>query len=320
MEQFGTKLVRVRILPAFIIVVSFLSLNGCAGLQSKTVKLPRSTIVTPKIIDGFSSPESVIADPVGKRLFVSNVGEKLEPSTKDKDGFISELSLDGAVLTEKYLPKDGVLHAPKGMAIIGHTLFVTDIDRVVGFDMVTREKTFEIDLSSEETLFLNDLTVFDDTTLFVSATDVGKIYKILLDFPARFALLAENISGVNGLYFDRTSNNLYVVSFGEETNFNGELGVISFEDDRPKYQKLTEQVGGLDGVAILPDSRVVFSDWVAFDKTGLMRTYDLNTKELSIIDLSEEVRGPADFFYDERNNNLWLPKMLEGKILIEKIK
>ena len=151
----------------FVLTLALLIVSGCRGLRPAEVK----TEVKTKVIDGFSSPESVIADRDGSRFFVSNVGEKLEPSAKDGDGFISELTPDGAVVNRNFLPKEGVLNAPKGMAIIGQTLFVTDIDRVVGFDMATRQKTFELDFSAEKTVFLNDLAVFDDKTLFVSATD-----------------------------------------------------------------------------------------------------------------------------------------------------
>ena len=292
-------------------VTSLIFLSGCTSQKTK--------INTPKVIDGFSSPESVIADPAGERFFVSNMGDKIEPSTKDSDGYISEVSSGGVILTKKYLPKTGVLDAPKGMAIINRTLFVTDIDRIVGFDLITREQNFELDFSSENTSFLNDLAVYNENTLFVSATDIGKIYKISIDKEPHFTLLSENIPGANGLYFDKISKRLFVVTFGEGYEFNGLLGVISFRDNGIKYQNLTGRIGALDGIALLPDSKILFSDWVGMNKAGLMHVYDLKTNELSIMNLSEEVSGPADFFYDEINNNIWLPRMVEGKILIENL-
>lgn len=307
MKQYQREFIGIA--TAFLFTILFLS--GCEGPKLKTT--------TVKVIDGFSSPESVIADPSKGYIFVSNMGVKLEPSKKDKDGFISRLSADGKILEKKYFPKTGVLHAPKGMAIIGKTLFVTDIDRVVGFDITTRKQNFTLDFSKEKTVFLNDLTVFNDHTLFVSATDIGKIYKISINKKPSFKLLMDNITGANGLYFDSKQQKLFVVSFGEGSKANGALGAISFQDNKPTYQKLTEQLGALDGVALLPDSKILFSDWVAFDKPGVMRVYNLNTKKLTIMNLPEEVHGPADFFYDGKNNQLWLPKMLEGKVLLVKI-
>jgi len=293
-------------------VISFLFLAGC--------QTSISDITTPKVIEGFSSPESVIAEANGKYLFVSNVGKKLAPTVKDGDGFISRLAPNGDILDKKYLPKTGVLNAPKGMAIINQVLFVADIDRVVGFDLITRKQTFDLDFSSQGTMFLNDLAVVDKKTLVVSATDTGKVYEISLGEKPRFTLLAENIPGANGLYFDSRTQRLFVVSFGEGYKFNGKLGVISLRNDKHEYQALTGPIGGLDGVALLDNSKVIFSDWVAPDKTGLIRTYNLKTKKLAVIDLSQQVNGPADFFYDTKNGNLWLPEMKTGKVLVEKLR
>lgn len=304
----ANTLSRLFVLPLALFIVS-----GCGGLRPAEVK----TEVKTRVIDGFSSPESVIADRDGKRFFVSNVGEKLAPSAKDGDGFISELTPDGVIVDRKFLPKTGVLNSPKGMAIIGQTLFVADVDRVAGFDLSTREQVFELDFSAEKTVFLNDLAALDDKTLFVSATDAGKVYKISLGEKPSFTVIKDGIAGANGLYYDRDSDRLFVVGFGDGAGANGELGVIYLKENQ--YKKLAGPLGFLDGVAILPDGRVYFTDWVAFDKPGMMRVYDLMTGGLSSVKLSEDVRGPADFYYDPRNNAIWLPKMMEGKVLIERL-
>ncbi|HNA30950.1 MAG TPA: hypothetical protein PK437_12920, partial [Thiobacillaceae bacterium] len=44
-----------------------------------------ASVLVDRTIPGFSSPESVVA--VGKDVFVSNLGVKLEPMEKDGDGF-----------------------------------------------------------------------------------------------------------------------------------------------------------------------------------------------------------------------------------------
>jgi sugar lactone lactonase YvrE len=82
--------------------------------------------------------------------------------------------------------RDGVtLHAPKGLAVIGKTLYVTDIDAVRGFDKETGKLLQTIDLKGLGALFLNDLTADDqgnlfvsDTTVFVDAKAIPTIFKI----------------------------------------------------------------------------------------------------------------------------------------------
>ena len=267
-----------------------------------------------KVIEGFSYPESIVIDYMSGFVFVSNLGEKLEPSAKDNDGFISRLSADGNISEKKYLPKKGVLNSPKGMAISVSTLFVADVDRVVGFDISTGRQNFELDFSKEKTMFLNDIAVIDNNTLFVSATDIGKIFKIYIDPKPRYEFVIDLI-GANGLYFDKKAQKLYAVSFGGQSAKGG-LGVISFENNKPKYEKLTEGTGLLDGVWLLEGDKILFSDWVAFDKPGRLVVYDLKTKNETNLKLPASVHGPADFFYDEQHNQLWLPSMQEGKVLV----
>ena len=72
---------------------------------------------------GLANPESITSD--GKYLYVSNIGNKLDPSAKDGDGFISKLSLDGKVIEHSWA--DTKLNAPKGTAVIRGVLYVTDI-------------------------------------------------------------------------------------------------------------------------------------------------------------------------------------------------
>jgi DNA-binding beta-propeller fold protein YncE len=294
-------------------VLSILSLAGCQTLRECGYRADAA-----KTIEGFSSPESVAADPAGKRVFVSNMGAKLEPGAKDGDGFISALSEDGGVLDHRYLPKEGgVLHSPKGMAIAGRTLYVTDVDRIVGYDIDSREEVFVLDFSAEKTTFLNDIAVRDADTLFVSATDVGKVYTVALGSAPSYTVIADGIKGPNGLYYDSAGQRLFVAGFGTGYDFNGALGVITFVDGKTQYAPLTGPLGALDGVALMSDGRVIFSDWVAFDKPGVLRVYDLKTGELSTVKLSEEARGPADFLYDAEKGRLWLPRMLEGKVMVE---
>lgn len=292
-----------------LLLTAPLLIASCAGLQEKPA--------APVVIEGLSSPESVAMTADGKRFFISNLGEKLEPSAKDGDGYITEVSPEGSVVNKKFLPKSGVLNGPKGLSIIGATLFVTDIDRVVGFDVNTREQVFEMDLSAEKTVFLNDLAVIDDKALFVSASDIGKIFKITLPPTPSYTLVADGIAGPNGLYFDKEANKLYVVGFGEGGKFNGGLGVIAFNDEKPNYSKLSPDGGALDGVALLSGGRLLYSDWVAFDRPGKLMVYDLKSGSFSEMKLSSPVRGPADFFYDPARKTLWVPKMMEGKVLVE---
>jgi len=291
--------------------------------ESKAIKEPKKTkpakvaVTLPPqpipviVVAGFNNPESVVRDLAGDHYFVSNLGVKLDPSGKDGDGYISKLGKDGKVLAKRFLPLVGKLNAPKGMAVIGHTLYVTDIDRIVGFDLKTRRTVFETSLAATKTKFLNDLAVVDSHTLLVSATDLGKLYKVALKHKDTFTQYAV-LPGANGLYKD--GSKWQAVSFGTGMKLNGGAGVIT-GSKAAHYTAYKSVSGGLDGV-FRNGTKIYMTDWVAFGKPGVIHVYDLKRKTASILRTGWPVMGPADFLFDRETDKVWLPAMLEGKIYI----
>lgn len=289
-------------------------------LFPSSVSASESRSDTSKVIEDFLSPESVILTPDGKRVFVSNVGEKLAPSAKDGDGFISEMTPDGRIVKKKFLPLvgSGRLNAPKGMAIVGVTLYVADIDRIVGFNIDTGKETFLIDMSETGTVFLNDITAIDDNTLFVSATDIGRVYSVSLGDKPVFTEAFNVENGPNGLYYDNASKKLYVAEYGAKGK--GQLGEVDMTKKPLVYERLGGPEGALDGIAMIPGNRILYSDWVEFGKPGAFHVYDIKAKTFSDMKLSRDIKGPADFRYDEKTNTIYAPMMVEGKVLIQELK
>src|SRR5690554_226044 len=119
---------------------------------------------------GFQTPESVLHDSAADVYIVSNINGN--PTDKDNNGFLSRVTPDGQVATLKWVEggQNGVtLHAPKGMAIKGDTLFVADIDTVRMFHRETGAVLGARGVPNAT--FLNDMTVGPDGTVYV--TDMG---------------------------------------------------------------------------------------------------------------------------------------------------
>ncbi|HET6267135.1 MAG TPA: hypothetical protein VFG11_05400, partial [Acidobacteriota bacterium] len=111
-----------------------------------------------QIVEGLQAPESAVYDAEQDVYFVSNING--EGTAKDNNGFISKVSPDGKILTEKFVEggKAGViLNAPKGITISGDLLWVADIDAVRAFNRKTGEAAKSVDLQPLGALFLNDL-------------------------------------------------------------------------------------------------------------------------------------------------------------------
>jgi hypothetical protein len=275
-------------------------------------------------IEGFNLPEGAISD--GNFIYISNVGKEFKPLDKDGDGFISKLSLDGKMIELKFLPAKGGMDSPKGMAIVNNVLYVTDIDKIIGFDLSDKRKKMELNFMQEKTLLLNDLTVKNDSTLFVSGMDINKIFKVnISDTPwYNIVNVSPDIKKPNGLCWDQANNRLYLGMFGREDNANGskgDIGYISFiNEQQPAYTELTSYQGNIDGVTLVGD-KLLFTDWLAFGKDGkegALKVLDLNTKVIKDV-IDNRIDGPGDFYFDEKKSTIWIPKMRENKLLIKKI-
>lgn len=268
------------------------------------------------VIEGFGHPESVTKDATSGAYYVSNIGEAMAPGEKDGDGYVARVNADGTIDSLRFLPQEGnsTLHAPKGTAVVDGILYVTDIDRIVGFDLDTREQVFTLDFASTGTTFLNDLAAFDDSTLFASATDIGTVFRVSLGDGPRFTPVAENVANVNGLRYDGAGT-LYLVSYGEPQGiWRLALDADGTPDGAPEL--LREGIGQLDGLAILPENRLLISDWQSEGEGGALRVYDLETDSLQAVGLARTIQGPADFYHDAETNRVWIPALPENRVIV----
>lgn len=254
------------------------------------------------ITTGLQHPESIISD--GLFLYATNIGEALEPTAKDGDGAVYKLSLEGKVIEQRF--NKSTLNAPKGTAIINGILYVADVDRVVGLDLQTGKQVREIDLSSQGTSFLNDITVKDHSTIFVGAIDVSKIFMIVLSDPAKIETLdLPEIKSPNGLFYNQSTDQLF---FAE---LPGKIGVIKWKNG-PKITYLSELTGNFDGLQMIDKNTLMVSDWYSIKelKNRLIKIDIAQKKTTTFL----EDTDAADILYEKETKRLLLPGLREGTI------
>jgi hypothetical protein len=258
-------------------------------------------------------PESIVSD--GTHLFVSSIGRQLDPAAKDGDGTISEFTLTGNLIRENV--SKVTLNAPKGTAIIKKTLYVADLDRLIGIDLVSGKKVAVIDFSPFHTQFINDVSVKNDSTLFVSATDLDKVFQVTLGKQPHIEPLAiPPVKGANGLCFDTKTGRLYIAGLGAFTaaSGEGEIGYITWKEGKPSYTIIPGIRGFFDGLALIDNNTLVVSDWVNLSKPeGVLKKVNINTGAAELV--AEKIAGPADFYFDKKTNQLFIPVMQVGKML-----
>ncbi len=270
-----------------------------------------ASVLLDKIISGFASPESVVVE--GPHVFVSNVGEKLEPFAKDGDGFISKLDREGYVRAYHWLPKTGTLNAPKGMVALNGVLYVADIDRVLGYRIVDGKQVFHLDLSPTGANFLNAFAAWTNHRLLLSATHLNKVFIIHTLHPGYEELKFDvPPQGPNGMKVH--GNKLIVVEWGTDNQPNGKVRLYRLKGDRATQIKAYDlkPPGYFDGVVDLGGRRWLISNWVKFKPAGVLQLLDTRLGSDSIVNPALHIGGPADMTLD--GNTLWVPAMMEGKV------
>ena len=265
------------------------------------------------MVSGFGGPESVLK--FDGKIYVSNIGgAEPNPAARDSNGFISQLSAEGKIIEEKF--SKGILNAPKGLAGIGHTLYVADIDRIVGIDTRSGETVSVIKIKGSA--FLNDLCRVDKQTLAVSESLLNRVF--LVDIKSKAVRLAGHAEGPNGLAFDERTKSLLLCTMGPNFDGTGKIYAKRLYSMDTVFIELPQSPTGLfDGIEMIDGNHLLVSDWINMDpmnKQGRLVIYDLQTHTTESITVDA---GPADLSFDPATQTVYLPYMLKNQVLIAKL-
>lgn len=194
-------------------------------------------------LTGFASPESVLPDPETGLLFVSNVNG--EGDARDGNGFISRITRAGEIETLEWATG---LDAPKGMALVGDNLYVTDIAQIVCIDRNTGEIVNRWPAPGAG--FLNDAVAGPDGRIYASDSATARIY-VLENNMIHVWAEDERLTAINGLWAEE--DRMLVVTMA------GIFASLSLDD-----QNITVIGTGLgDGDALAPDGQGAYlsSEW-----------------------------------------------------------
>lgn len=244
--------------------------------------------------EGFSQPESVALDKNKKQLYVSSINGK--PDEKNGKGFISIVNLDGKITNKNWVTG---LNAPKGLAIHKKNLYIADVDTLVVVDLKTGKKT---SYKAKDAKFLNDVAVSrKGGDVYISDTYGNAIYKF--DKKAKTLdlwLKDEKLNSPNGLFF--RGKRLFVGG-----NSKGKIMVVSVKNKKIKpYSK--QAINSIDGLQAIKGG-FLFSSWSG----GFLSFY--NKKANTVTQLIDLNQGSADFAFDKKNKAVYMPLMVDGKVI-----
>lgn len=260
-----------------------------------------------RVAVNFRGPESVRYDPDQDVYFISNINGGM--SARDGNGYIMRVSAGNTAEAAIFVQsgRGGVtLDAPKGLALHGDTLWVTDIDQVRGFDRRTGAPLATVDLRPEHAGFLNDIAVGPDGTLYLTDTGIRveprgripiggeRIFRIAGSATVTVLAAGDSLHWPNGLSWDPLRGRWIVAPFADLVSY-----VLALDSAGMRRIAVAGSRGQFDGVEVLRDGRFLVTSW------GDSAVYLVSDSS------SRRVIGglvsPADIGIDTRRNVLAVP-------------
>ncbi len=274
MVSYDARVSRYHFSPSNPPLLSFLVLLIClSGWPA---------IINGQPIGDLKTPQCFIVSPSGQYYFIANANG--DPGKRDNNGFISKLNTDGELIDLHFIhggTRGTLLHSPNGMAIVGKTLYVADLDSVRGFDINTGQSTVTLSFSQFHVTELTDLIADGSGQLFVLDTEGNAIYQIdtTQDHIVSLYLHNDDLASPRGLAVHPKSGRLIVVSLEKGT-------VLEIDQDRSINEIIsnsffTGRFRNLSGVD--------------FDQYGNMYLSDLTSGKIWRVQPDQKMRVIAEF-------------------------
>lgn len=257
--------------------------NAEVAPVSLTLKWETDTLLT--------TCESVIYDKDRDVLYVANING--DPSTKDGNGFISKVSLDGKITEAQWVKG---IDSPKGMGLVGTKLYVTDIDRVHEIDVTSGKITSTINIEGAQ--FLNDITTDASGKVYTSDSNTGKVSVIE---NGKVSTWLEGVNGPNGLLSEDGS--MLVALWQAKT-----LNTVDLATKEVTVK--TDSLENPDGIEAIGGGAYLVSSW-----NGLVHHISPEWKRTLILDTRADSVSAADIEYIQEKNLLLVPTFFNNKVM-----
>ena len=231
------------------------------------------------LAQNYNAPESVVFDAGNNRYLISNV-------------------IGGAILERN---SSGVLNnfvtgltQPKGLAIVGNAVYVSEPNRIKGYNLSNGSQVFNLLVTGSSNL--NDIAAdATNNRLFVSDLAGGRIYEI--DLVGNSFTQLVSVTSPNGVLYDAPNNRLIVCTWST----NAPIREIDLSNNSVSTL-VTTPYTNLDGLARDASGNFYVSSW----GSGTVYRYN-NTFSGAAVAVSTGHAGPADIFYNLAECTLVIP-------------
>ena len=234
-------------------------------------------------------PESVLVDDKENCLWVSNIDGAA--NGKDGKGSISKLSKTGTPINLDLITG---LNAPKGMAKYKQELYVADLTELVVIDI--KKGIIKNKIKVEGSVFLNDVTVNKNGTVFVSDSRTGKVHRYENNM---VTIEVENLQGPNGLL--SIDDQLLILDRGS---------LLSVTPGGTISKIMDGMDPSTDGIEKVAPNQYIVSCW-----NGIVYFVEAGAQKITLFDTRSEKINSADIGYDAKNKIIYVPTFLKNSVV-----
>lgn len=236
----------------------------------------------------FLKPESAVFDRKQEAIYVSNINGKY--CTKDGNGFISKVELDGTIRSLAWI---NGLDSPQGLTLFNDNLYIADVDQVI----VANAKTGVVirRLQAEGAIFLNDISADKNGDVYVSDCRANRIYR-LRNNKLEIWLNDPKLKGPNGLLCQ--PKKIMVLNMGDNK-------IYQVDKKTKILNEFCDEIKNLDG--IVSDGNGGY--FVSGAWQGEIFHLDFQGKKELILDLGPEKVITADITYISKKQMLIVPTL-----------
>lgn len=239
-------------------------------------------------------PESVLFDAANKVLYVSNIDG--QPGGKDGKGSVGKVGLDGKIIAAEWISG---LNAPKGMGLYKNKLYVSDLNEVVVIDI--KKGTITEKIIVPDAVFLNDITIDNKGTIYVSDSRTFKVHKIE---NGTVFLLVDKLQGPNGLL--AIKDGLLILDRGS---------LLKMTNDGQLSKLVDGMDPATDGIEMVKEKEYIVSCW-----GGIVYYVYANGNKTTLLDTRNDKMNSADIGYDAKRKIVYVPTFYRNTVTAYQLK
>lgn len=284
-----------KLLFSFLITLSLISSVTAQEKESKKKKKNKKTLTADPDAK-LKTPHDIAFDDKSGLFFISSSGNH---------GIIKRGRRGGAV----FVTKD--LDHPRGLTIESGILYVTDSNRVKGFELKTNNEVFNVLIKDAKALHA---ITSDGSNLYISDKEISKVFSITLK-SEEVKVITTDVPSPTGVFYDKKRKDVLILSSLET---DGGVYSYSIKEQKTELKLQILDFPYLEDITFNGSLSYYLTAWGADHKENVIIKINSSlSREPRVIQSSSD--GPSGMIYIKRTNELAIASEYANNLNIIKL-